>query len=46
MSLFATKSVKSIIAESEGAEVKLKHTLGPCLIEDGQPGAPSIEGIP
>ncbi|PWU00408.1 MAG: amino acid transporter [Terriglobia bacterium] len=29
MSLFATKSVKSIIAESEGAEVKLKRTLGP-----------------
>jgi APA family basic amino acid/polyamine antiporter len=29
MSLFATKSVKSIIAESEGADVKLKRTLGP-----------------
>jgi APA family basic amino acid/polyamine antiporter len=29
MSLFATKSVSSIIAESEGAEVKLKRTLGP-----------------
>jgi len=29
MSLFATKSVKSIIAESEGAEIKLKRTLGP-----------------